>query len=102
MRVRFAAAILTVLVVLVVVGIAISGGPRGPKTWTIQLHGMLTLPANEVHPDDVYRCEGVGTVNGTPDLGTAKLGAHGSLYVAYNVGGTVSVSCEHGVDWAMT
>lgn len=101
MRVRFAAA-LTVLVVLVVAGIIISG-PRGPKTWTIQLHETLTLPANEVHPDDVYRCEGWGVVDGTPDIGTAEISGSGSLYVANVVDGTVSVSCENGgVNWATT
>jgi len=65
-------------------------------------HEQMTVPAAMVHPDDVYRCEGVGQVNGTPDIGTAELGGGGSLYVGHNVGGWVSMSCEHGVDWAMT
>jgi hypothetical protein len=101
-QVRVAAAILTVLAVLIVAGIAI-GGPPGPKTWTIHVHETLTLPANEVHPDDLYRCEGWGAVNGTPDIGTAEVGGGGSLYVAHKVDGTVSMSCESGpVDWAFT
>ena len=61
----------------------------------------MTLPVSEVHPDDVYRCEGWGVVHGTPEVGTAEIA--GNLYVANVVGGTVSMSCENGpVDWAGT
>jgi hypothetical protein len=104
MRVRLGVAFLTVFVVLVVAGIAISAGPRGPKTWTIELHETLTLPANEVHPGDVYRCEGWGAINGTPEVGTSKIGGKGSeLYLSNDVDGVVTVSCETGgVNWAGT
>src|SRR5262245_17464449 len=98
-RVLFGAALLSVSALLVVAGIASS---RGPDVWTIQLHESMTLPASAIQSDNIYRCEGVGVVDGTPAIGTAELGGGGSFYVAHVVDGTVDMSCEYGADWAMT
>lgn len=68
---------------------------RGPKTWVVQPGETLTLSANEVHPDDLYRCPGKGGVNGTPDPGHGVGGSGGfSLETASD--GTVTLYCEPG------
>ena len=54
------------------------GTDRGSKTWVIQPGEVLSLSADEVHPDNVYRCAGDEGVNveGATD-GTATVFAEG-------------------------
>jgi hypothetical protein len=68
---------------------------RGPKTWVVQPGETLTLSADEVRPDDLYRCPGKGGVNGTPDPGHG-VGGSGGFSVATDDDGTVTASCEPG------
>lgn len=68
---------------------------RGPKTWVVQPGETLILSANEVHPDDLYRCPGKGGVNGTPDPGHG-VGGSGGFGVATEDDGTVTAYCEPG------
>jgi hypothetical protein len=67
----------------------------GPRTWVVQPGETLTLSADEVHPDDLYRCPGKGGVNGTPDRGTG-VGGSGGVSVETASDGTVTLSCEPG------
>jgi hypothetical protein len=68
---------------------------RGPKTWVVQPGETLTLSADEVHRDDLYRCPGKGGVNGTPAPGRG-VGGSGGFSVATDDDGTVTASCEPG------
>jgi hypothetical protein len=70
------------------------GGSDG-RTWVIQPGDTLTLTADEVGPDDLYRCEGKGGVNGTPDPGHG-VGGSGGFSVETASDGTVTLSCEPG------
>jgi hypothetical protein len=68
---------------------------RAPRTWVVQPGETLTLSADEVHPDDLYRCPGKGGVNGTPKPGHG-VGGSGGFSVETAPDGTVSAYCEPG------
>jgi len=70
-------------------------GPSRLMVWTVQPGETLTLSADEVGPDDLYRCPGKGGVNGTPDPGN-RVGGSGGLSVSTEQDGTVTVTCEPG------
>jgi hypothetical protein len=65
------------------------------RTWVVQPGETLTLSADEVGPDDLYRCPGKGGVNGTPDRGTG-VGGSGGFSVETADDGTVTAYCEPG------
>ena len=68
---------------------------REPKTWVVQPGETLSLTADEVGPDDVYRCSGKGGVDSTPDPGTSVTNSAG-ITVEYGEDGIVTVTCEPG------
>ena len=68
---------------------------REPKTWIVQPGETLTVSADDVRPDDLYRCPGKGGVNGTPDPGHG-VGGSGGLSVETAEDGTVTATCEAG------
>lgn len=70
-------------------------GSSGRRTWIVQGGDTLKLSADEVGPDDRYRCEvdgGVYTVEGTPPLGEASWS--GDFSVATIDPGNVILSCQ--------
>lgn len=70
-------------------------GERQPKTWTVQPGETLTLSADEVRPDDSYRCPGLTRIDFTPHAGTGFSDIHG-FYVFTAEDGTVTASCQPG------
>jgi hypothetical protein len=66
---------------------------EGPRTWIIEPDETLTLSADEVHPNDRYRCTGHPAINFTPHEGTGYR-EEGGLSVSTAEDGTVTVSCE--------
>jgi hypothetical protein len=88
-----------VVVVIVVIGVLViakePAGRRSAQTWIVQPGETLTLWADDVRPDDRYRCPGKGGVNGTPPPG-AGVGGSGGLSVETALDGTVTVRCEPG------
>lgn len=69
----------------------------GRRTWTIQQGDSVTLNAEDVRPDDRYRCAldgGSYGVNQTPARGGA--GVAGPLTVAIARDGDVTFSCAEG------
>ena len=97
-RVRWTVVGGALLVVLGLVALLVLNYPReqrGPKTWVVEPGETLTLSADEVHPDDLYRCPRKGGVKGTPPPGHGV--AHsGGLSVETDVDGTVTAQCEPG------
>ncbi len=68
---------------------------NGRRTWTIQSGDTATLSADEVDPDDRYRCEldgGAYVVEGTPPLGEASWS--GASRWRRSSDGTVILSCD--------
>lgn len=95
-RARWALGVASVTVLgIVAVSLFNTNLNRGPKTWVVQPGETLTLSADEVHPDDLYRCPGKGGVNGTPDPGHG-VGGSGGFSVATEDDGTVTAYCEPG------
>jgi hypothetical protein len=92
-RVRwaFVAAALAIVAVAFMVG----GNDREPKTWIIQPGETLRLSADEVIPDDRWRCPGKGGVNGTPEPGRGVANS-GGFQVETAADGTVTARCEPG------
>jgi hypothetical protein len=68
---------------------------NGRQTWTIEPGDTVKLSADEVGPDDLYRCRGKGGVNGTPDPGHG-VGGSGGFSVSTAADGTVTLTCEPG------
>ena len=66
-RVRWA--IFGGVLVIVVILVLLSVREPGPRTWVVQPGQTLTLSADDVGPDDLYRCPGKGGVKGTPEPG---------------------------------
>jgi hypothetical protein len=72
-----------------------SRAQRGPKTRVVEPGEKLTLSADEVHPDDLYRCPRKGGVKGTPPPGLGVGNTRG-LSVETALDGTVTAHCEPG------
>ncbi len=66
----------------------------GRRTWSIQPGETVRLSADEVGPDDWYRCEGKGRVIGTPEPDRA--GESNGLWVNTAFDGTVTMYCDPG------
>lgn len=87
------------VVLLLVLGLAalyvfnITLFEREPKTWIVQPGEMVSLSADEVGPDDRYRCEGMAAIDGTPPRGTG-FGNTSGIEVTTADDGTVTVICE--------
>ena len=65
----------------------------GRRTWIIHPGDEVKLSSGDVGPDDLYRCEGKGGVNGTPRPGTGVVSG-GMFSVETAEDGTVSLWCE--------
>jgi hypothetical protein len=103
MRVRWIVLGVAVLIVLSLVALFVFNSnltsvgleeSDGQRTWTIQLGDSATLDADEVRPDDRYRCELDGSsygVSETPAPGST--GAAGPLTVSTAEDGTVTLRC---------
>jgi hypothetical protein len=89
----FAAAV--AIVAIVAIAFMVGGRDREPKTWTIQPGETLRLSADEVLPEDRWRCTGKGGVNGTPEPGRGVANS-GGFQVETAADGTVTASCEPG------
>jgi hypothetical protein len=93
-RLAFVAAALAA-VMIVAVAFIVGGNDREPKMWIIQPGETLRLSADEVHPDDRWRCPGKGGVNGTPEPGRGVANS-GGFQVETAADGTVTARCEPG------
>jgi hypothetical protein len=95
-RIRWTLISLAFAVLLTAAVVIFSGGPeRAPRTWVVQPGHRLVLSAEQVVPDDRYRCPGKGGVNGTPEPNHG-VGGSGGLSVETRADGTVIASCEPG------
>jgi hypothetical protein len=76
-RTRWIATVSGLAIMIVVITVIVERSDRGPKTWIIRPGEELTLSADEVHPDDVYRCrgKGKGASMGRPSPDTASSAA---------------------------
>jgi len=86
--------VIVVIVVLLIVKEPV--GRRSAQTWVVQPGETLTISADDVRPDDRYRCPRKGGVNGTPPPGTG-VGGSGGLSVETALDGTVTARCEPGL-----
>lgn len=89
------AVVIAGIAIAVMVAVVVISGPREATTWIVQPGETLTLTADEVHADDLYRCPGKGGVNGTPPPGHG-VGGSGGFSVVTQEDGTVTASCEPG------
>ena len=92
---RWTAAAAGLAIVIVVIIVMVEKSDRGPKTWMVRPGEELSLSADEVHADDLYRCQGKGGVNGTPEPGHGVVSG-GDFSVETDLGGAVHVACEPG------
>ena len=83
------------IVVILTVAFMAGGSDREPKTWIIQPGEMLRVSADEVLPEDRWRCTGKGGVNGTPEPGHGVFNS-GGFGVETAADGTVTARCEPG------
>jgi hypothetical protein len=68
----------------------------GPRTWIIGPGETVTLSADEVGPNDRYRCAGEESgIEFTPVRGTESYSEAGGLSVR-NANGTVTAYCQPG------
>ena len=66
----------------------------GPRTWIIGPGETVTLSADEVRPNDRYRCAGEDSgIEFTPERGTEYYSEAGGLSVR-NANGTVTAYCQ--------
>jgi hypothetical protein len=87
--------VVVIVVIVVLLIVKEPAGRRSGQTWVVQPGETLTLSADDVRPDDLYRCPGKGGVNGTPPPGAGVAGS-GGLSVETALDGTVTAHCEPG------
>jgi hypothetical protein len=92
-----AVGVVALLWLFVVVDRAELRAANGQRTWIVQPGDTVRLRADEVRPDDMYRCSGVvAQVEGTPRPGhrIANGPEVGMVEVSTAADGEVTVTCE--------